>query len=109
MITFEQVLDCVLEEAEIRLDDAINGPAFERAKQKYALEQASRPRRPKKPRNKRGHWVFVEDRDYDDDDDDWEDDFEEYMPPMNLYYMTKDAFNAKENEVIDITQYIKHK
>lgn len=70
MITFDQILDCVLEEAEIRLDDAINGPAFERAKQKYALEQASRPRRPKKPRNKRGHWVFVEDRDYDDDDDD---------------------------------------
>jgi len=70
LITFDQILDCVLEEAEIRLDDAINGPAFERAKQKYALEQANRPRRPKKPRNKRGHWVFVEDRDYDDDDDD---------------------------------------
>ena len=80
MITFEQVLDCVLEEAEIRLDNAVNGPAFERAKQKYALEQASRPRRPKKPRNKRGHWVFVEDRcnDYYDDDDD--DDIIYYRP-----------------------------
>ncbi len=78
MITFDQILDCVLEEAEIRLDDAINGPAFERAKQKYALEQANHPRRPKKPRNKRGHWVFVEDRDYDDDDDD--DDIIYYRP-----------------------------
>lgn len=51
--------------------------------------------------------LAFDDDDYDVDDED--DEFEEYLPPMNLYYMTKDTFDAKENEVIDITQYMKHK
>ena len=49
-----------------------------------------------------------DDDDYDDEEYD-EEEFEEYMSPMEVYYKVKDAFNAKENEVIDITQYMKHK
>ncbi len=48
---------------------------------------------------------------YDDEiETDNDDDFEEYIPPMNLYYTTKDVLDeSKGNEVIDITQYMKHK
>ena len=50
-----------------------------------------------------------DDDDYDDDEEYDEEEYEEYMSPMEVYYKVKDAFNAKENEVIDITQYMKHK
>ena len=44
----------------------------------------------------------------DCDDSMIDDEIEKYVPPMELYYMTKDVLNEpKTNEVIDITQYMK--